>query len=59
MSELSRVMEKLANPEKWRESHEGWVGNKRTQFPSHLALPFPQKSRIKQNKAESDVKHCY
>ena len=34
MSELSRVMEKLANPGKWRESHEGWVGNKRTQFPT-------------------------
>ena len=32
MSELSRVMEKHANTIKWRESHEGWVGNKRTQF---------------------------
>ena len=30
MSELSREMEKHANPRKWREIHEGWVGNKRT-----------------------------
>ena len=34
MSDLSREMEKHANPGKWRESHEGWVGNKGTQFPS-------------------------
>ena len=34
MSGLSKVMEKHANPGKWRESHEGWVGNKGTQFPS-------------------------
>ena len=34
MSEFSREMEKHANPRKWRESHEGWVSNKRTQFPS-------------------------
>ena len=34
MSELSRVMGKHANPGKWRESHEGWVGNKGTQLPS-------------------------
>ena len=27
-------MEKHANPGKLREIHEGWVGNKRTQFPS-------------------------
>ena len=29
MSELSRVMEKHANPGKWRENHGGWVDNKR------------------------------
>ena len=29
MSDLSRVMEKYANPGKWRENHGGWVGNKR------------------------------
>ena len=34
MSEFSREMEKYAIPGKWRESHKGWVGNKRTQFPS-------------------------
>ena len=41
MSELSMEMEKHANPRKWRESHDGWVGNKGTQFPSQLALPYP------------------
>ena len=44
-------MEKHANPRKWRENHGGWVGEKRTQFLSQLALPYPQKSRIKHNKA--------
>ena len=34
MSDLSREMEKHDNTRKWRESHEGWVGNKTTQFPS-------------------------
>ena len=29
MSYFSRVMEKHANPGKWREDHGGWVGNKR------------------------------
>ena len=59
MSELSMDMEKnISNPRKWRESHEGWVGNKRTQFRSQLALPYPQKSKIKQNKEESVVKRC-
>ena len=41
MSEFSRVMEKNANPRKLREIHEGQVGNKGTQFPSQLALPYP------------------
>ena len=43
MSELSRRWKKHANPRKWRESHEGWVGNKGTHFPSSLALRYPQK----------------
>ena len=34
MSELSRVMEKHANPRIWRENNRGWVGNKRYQYPS-------------------------
>ena len=34
MSELSRDMEKHDNPRKWREIHEGWVGNKTTKFLS-------------------------
>ena len=51
-------MKKHANPRKWRKSHEGWVGNKGTRFPSQLALPYPQKSKIKKNKVESIVKRC-
>ena len=34
MSELSRVIEKHANPGKWRENQGGWVRNKRYKFPS-------------------------
>ena len=49
MSELSREMEKHANPRKWRESHEGWVGNKRTQFPSLTSFTL---STEKQDKGE-------
>ena len=29
MSDFSRVIDKHANPGKWRENHGGWVGNKR------------------------------
>ena len=58
MSELSREMEKYANPRKWREIHEGWVGNKETQFPSQLALPYPHNNDINQNKIEFAIKHC-
>ena len=36
MSELSRDMEKHANPGKWGKSNGGWVGNKSCQFPSLL-----------------------
>ena len=32
MSDFSREMEKHDNLGKWKESHEGWVGNKGTQF---------------------------
>ena len=34
MSEFSREMKKHDNPIKWREIHEGQVGNKRYRFPS-------------------------
>ena len=34
MSELSREMEKHANPIKWKKTNGGWVGNKSSQFPS-------------------------
>ena len=33
MTKLSREMEKHVDFGKWREIHEGWVGNKGTQFP--------------------------
>ena len=46
MSEFSRVMEKHANPVKWRENNGGWVGNKRWQFPSWITLPYPYKRWI-------------
>ena len=42
-------MEKHVNPRKWRESREGWVGNKRTQFPSLTSFTL---SIEKQDKAE-------
>ena len=29
MSEISREMEKHANPGKWREIHKGWVSKKK------------------------------
>ena len=44
MSDFSREIEKHGNPRKWREIHEGWVGEKRTHFPRLLALSYPQKS---------------
>ena len=58
MSELSTNMEKHANPRKWRESHEGWVGNKRTKFPSLTSFTLSTKKQEKRNKAESAVKCC-
>ena len=46
---------KHANPIKWRKIHEGWVGNKSTQFPSLTSFTL---SIEKQNKAESSIKCC-
>ena len=34
MNEFSMRWKKHANPRKWSKSHEVWVGNKSTQFPS-------------------------
>ena len=48
MNEFSRRWKKHADPRKWRKIHEGWVGNKRTQFPSMTSF----------NKVESAVKCC-
>ena len=47
MSDLSRVMEKHANPRKWREIHEGWVGKKRIQFPSLISFTLSTKKQDK------------
>ena len=58
MSDLSRVVEKPANPRKWRKSHEGWVGNKRTKFPSLTSFTLSTEKMEKLNKAESAVKCC-
>ena len=58
MSELSRRWEKHYNPIKWRKIHEGWVGNKSTQFPSLTSFTLSIEKHEKKNKAESDVKCC-
>ena len=47
---------KHANPRKWRKIHEGWVGNKSTQFPSLTSFTLSTEKQKKQNKAESAVK---
>ena len=49
MSELSREMEKHANTIKWREIHEGWVGNKSTQFPSLISFTLSIEKQEKEN----------
>ena len=49
MSELSTIWKKHANPRKWIKIHEGWVGNKRTQFPSLTSFTL---STEKEDKAE-------
>ena len=58
MSELSKRGKKHANPRKWRKSHEGWDGNKRTSFPSLTSFTLSTKNRENHNKAESIVKCC-
>ena len=58
MSELSRRWKKHANPRKWRKSHEGWVGNKSTQFPSLTSFTLSIEKHKKKNKEESTVKCC-
>ena len=52
MSELSREMEKHANPRKWRKSREVWVGNKITQFPSLTSITLSVEKQERQNKVE-------
>ena len=62
MSELSRRWKKHANPRKWRKIHEGWVGNKSTQFPSLTSFTLSiekQDKAGKKNKAKSVVKLSY
>ena len=56
MSELPRIWKKHANPRKWRKIHEGWVGNKMTQFPSLTSFTLSTKKQEKQNKAKLVVK---
>ena len=58
MSELSRIWKKHANPRKWRKIHEGWVGNKSTEFPSLTSFTLSTEKQEKQNKEESTVKCC-
>ena len=58
MSDFPRVMEKHANPGKWREIHEGWVGKKRIQFPILTSFTLSIEKQEKKNKAEYVVK-CY
>ena len=58
MNEFSRRWKKHANPRKWRKSHEGWVGNKSTQFPSLTSFTLSTEKQKKQNKVESVVKYC-
>ena len=58
MSEFSRRWKKHANPRKWMKIHEGWLGNKRTQFPSLTRFTLSTEKQEKKNKAESVVKCC-
>ena len=58
MSELSRRWKKHANHRKWGKSHEGWVGNKRTQFPSLANFTLSIQKQEKHNKAKSTIKCC-
>ena len=58
MSDLSRRWKNHDNPRKWRKIYEGWVGNKRTQFPSLTSFTLFIQKQEKQNKVESTVKCC-
>ena len=58
MSELSIRWKKHANTIKWSKIHEGWVGNKRTQFPSLTRVTLSTEKMEKHNKVESIVKCC-
>ena len=58
MSELSRRWKKHANPRKWSKIHEGWVGNKSTQFSSLTSFTLSKEKQKKQNKIEFVVKCC-
>ena len=49
---------KQVNPRKWRKSHDGWAGNKRTQFPSLTSFTLSIEKQENDNKAESAVKCC-
>ena len=57
MSELSRRWKKHDYTKKWRKIHEGWVGNKRTQFPSLTSFTLSIEKQEKHNKEKSVVKH--
>ena len=58
MSDISKRCKKHANPRKWRKIHEGWVGNKSTQFHSLTSFTLSTEKQKKKNKAESVVKCC-
>ena len=58
MSYLSRIWKRHANHIKWRKTHEEWVGNKSTQFPSLTSFTLSMEKQKKKNKTESVVKCC-
>ena len=58
MSEFSRRWKNHANPRKWSKNHEGWVGNKSTQFPSLPSFTLSIEKKEKQNKVEYVAKCC-
>ena len=58
MSKFSRRWKKHDNPIKLRKRHEGWVGNKRTQFPSLTSFTLSTEKLEKMNKEEFVIKFC-
>ena len=58
MSGFSMRWKKHYNPIKWRKIHEGWIGNKSTQFPSLTSFTLSTKKLEKMNKAEFVVMCC-